>query len=606
MGGFLRSIMMAHGIKLLVLAGILIAQYAVEAQMQFEIPSEMLGQMFGGGGGQRMQQQRQPQQTTWPKSVKSNVAPEFEWLVNTEWKGKTSAYKLLRDGIIESSLKECKREEACKWAANSGKLIFNTPTLGVIEFTAEGSAAFSGDTKAAHSLQEHEDAELKKVTFTAVKPNRSGSRTKLSYAELVMDENEDSMIAGDLYKLLGIDETTETKKIKSVYRRKSVQVHPDKCSPSDKERCQKDFDEIRQAYEILADEDKARYYRVGGIALVRNIENSWREVEGQQAQQMAQLDQQLQQVPQHHPQRAQFEAQVNQQKRQLEHNNDKRRLKGEIEAKQKSSEIEVQVPLTLEQLYHGQSSHSFNHKKMVMRRGCRAEPTADHCKACGRCPPEKRQEPKYANTIFGRQVVGTKDREVESKERCRHETMMVQGIRIKRGAQPGDELGHVDDLGHQTPGRLPGRVKLKLSVSDHDHYLMANDNLYTVLTISLQEALYGFKKTWTHLDGRTTITVARKSAQPGDVLRVVKKGMFNPKSSTPYGDMFIRVHVELPKVAAGAALSVAVGPSNDSEANLSRDSEVELRDGAVIYRRWLEAEESKPVSSDGKHAKDEL
>lgn len=82
--------------------------------------------------------------------------------------------------------------------------------------------------------------------------------------------------------------------------------------------------------------------------------------------------------------------------------------------------------------------------------------------------------------------------------------------------------------------------------------------------------------------------------------------MFNPKASTPYGDLFIRVHVELPKVAAGSALSVAGGPSTDAEANLNRDSEVELRDGAVIYRRWLEAEESKPVSSDGKHAKDEL
>jgi len=596
---------MSHARKLLVLAVVLVAQYAVVAQMQFEIPADMLGQMFGGGGGQQ-RQQRQPQRTTWPKSAKNNIAPEFDWLYNTEWKGKTSAYKLLRDGIIESSLKECKREEACLWAANNGKLIFNTPTLGVIEFTAEGSAAFKGDASAAHDLQEHVDSELKKVTFVAVKPNRSGSRTKLSFGKVISDENEDAMIAGDLYKLLGIDETTETKKIKSVYRRKSVQVHPDKCLPKDKERCQKDFDELRQAYEILADEDKARYYKVGGIALVRNIENSWREVEGQQAQQMAQLDQQLQQVPHHHPQRAQFEAQVNAQKRQLEHQLDKRRLKGEIEGKQKSAEIEVDVPLTLEQLFHGQSSHQFQHKKMVMCRGCRAEPTAEHCKDCGRCPPEKRQEPKYANTMFGRQVVGTKDREVESKERCRHENMLVQGIRIKRGAQPGDELGHVDDLGHQTPGRLPGRVKLKLSVADHEQYLMANDNLYTVLTITLQEAIYGFTKTWTHLDGRSTISISRKSAQPGDVLKVSKKGMFNPKASTPYGDLFIRLHVELPKVAAGAALSVAVGPSNDSEANLSRDSEVELRDGAVIYRRWLEAEESKPVSSDGKHGKDEL
>ena len=235
----------------------------------------MLGQMFGGGGGQQ-RQQRQPQRTTWPKSAKNNIAPEFDWLYNTQWKGKTSEYKLLRDGIIESSLKECKREEACLWAANNGKLIFNTPTLGVIEFTAEGSAAFKGDASASHALQEHVDSELKKVSFLAVKPNRSGSRTKLSFGKVISDENEDAMIAGDLYKLLGIDENTETRKIKSVYRRKSVQVHPDKCAPKDKEKCQKDFDELRQAYEILSDEDKARYYKVGGIALVRNIENSWR------------------------------------------------------------------------------------------------------------------------------------------------------------------------------------------------------------------------------------------------------------------------------------------------------------------------------------------
>jgi DnaJ-class molecular chaperone len=592
---------------LLALASILFAQYAVVAQMQFEIPAEMLGGLFGGGGGMRMQQQQQqPKRTTWPKSVKNNIAPEFDWLYNTQWQGKTSKYSLLRDGIIESSLKECKREDACLWAANNGKLIFNTPTLGVIEFSAEGSKAFQGDAGASHSLQEHVEAELTKVSFVAVKPNRSGKRTTLTFAKVISDENEDSMIAGDLYKLLGIDENTETRKIKSVYRRKSIQVHPDKCSVADKERCQKEFDQLRQAFEILSDEDKARYYKVGGIALVRNIENSWREVEGQQAQQMAQLDQQLQQVPHHHPQRAQFEAQVNAQKRQLERQLDKRRLKGEIEGKMKSAEIEVDVPLTLEQLYHGQSSHQFQHNKMVMCRGCRSEPTADHCKDCGRCPPEKRQEPKYANTIFGRQVVGTKDREVESKERCRHETMLVQGIRVKRGAQPGDELGHVDDLGHQTPGRLPGRVKLKLAVAGHDQYLMANDNLYTVLTISLQEAIYGFKKTWTHLDGRSSITIARKSAQPGDVLKVVKKGMFNPKSATPYGDLFIRINVELPKVASGTSLSVGVGPSGNSEPNLNRDSEVELRDGAVIYRRWLEAEDSKTVSPDGMHAKDEL
>merc|ERR1711937_216954 len=103
---------------------------------------------------------------------------------------------------------------------------------------------------------------------------------------------------------------------------------------------------------------------------------------------------------------------------------------------------------------------------------------------------------------MGRQVVGTKDREVESKERCRHETMLVQGIRVKRGAQPGDSLGHVDDLGHQTPGKLPGRVKLRLAVAENDKFLMSSDNLFSVLRITLAESLFGFTKQFEGLDGK--------------------------------------------------------------------------------------------------------
>merc|ERR1719440_31266 len=92
----------------------------------------MMGGMMGGGGG------RQKPATEWPKSESSEIAPEYEWLVNTEWKGKTAKYMLLRDGIIESPLKECEHEGMCLWAANNGKVAINTPTLKVVKFTVEG------------------------------------------------------------------------------------------------------------------------------------------------------------------------------------------------------------------------------------------------------------------------------------------------------------------------------------------------------------------------------------------------------------------------------------------------------------------------------------
>merc|ERR1711865_738885 len=176
-----ESLMTMHITLVLSTLAVLLHE-TVHAQMQFEIPQEMLGQMFGGG--QQRQQQRQPKETTWPKWAKTDIAPEFQWLINTEWAGKTSKYSLLRDGIIESSLKA----------------------------------------------------------------NKSGKKTKLGFSKVVADENEDAMIAEDLYTLLGVTPDIETKKIKSSYRRLSVKVHPDKCAPSDKEECQKKFDELRQAF----------------------------------------------------------------------------------------------------------------------------------------------------------------------------------------------------------------------------------------------------------------------------------------------------------------------------------------------------------------------
>merc|ERR1719218_574038 len=106
------------------------------AQMQFEIPAEMLQGLMGGmmGGGQG----RQKKMTEWPKKENSEISSEYEWLVNTEWKGKTAKYMLLRDGIVESPLKECDPEGMCLWAANNGKVMINTPTLKVVRFTVDG------------------------------------------------------------------------------------------------------------------------------------------------------------------------------------------------------------------------------------------------------------------------------------------------------------------------------------------------------------------------------------------------------------------------------------------------------------------------------------
>jgi len=309
------------------------------------------------------------------------------------------------------------------------------------------------------------------------------------------------------------------------------------------------------------------------------METGWKEVEGQKAQ----LDAQLNQVPAHHPMRAQVEAQVAQQKQQLENAGSK------IEEKMVSDEINVEVPVTLAELFHGTWRKTWDFPRLVICRGCRANPSAEKCKDCGRCPPEKKQIPQFANTMFGRQVVGHKDKLVESLERCRKEPFSVSGLKVTRGAQPGTHMKTMRAAGHQAPGKLPGTVNFKLKYDDDDTYVYAGEHLYTVLTITLDEALYGFSKEWVHVSGKGKVTLQLPKASPGLVVRIPKKGMFNPGASEPYGDVLVRINIELPATNGQQSIEVAKQESS-TEARLHRDAQIMVKDNGQVWRRYEESE----------------
>jgi len=571
----------------------LFATHMAHAQMQFEIPAEML--QGGYGGMQQQQQQRQEQpRLRWPKGISDEIAPEMDWVGNTEWKGKTAKYGLLRDGTMESTLKECKREGACGWSANNGRLHINTPTLGVTAFEPVGSNAFKGSEEAINDLRAHREPELKKVEWVAVKPGPAGKKSRLNFHKVMSSDEEEGMLADDLYEVLGIKPDESESGTKRLYRRASVKYHPDKCSKKEKAACEERFDKLRQAYEVLGDKTKRGYYDLGGMRLVRNMEGAWKEIEGQKAQ----LDAQLNQVPAHHPMRHQVEAQVRQQKAQLSEG----RVRPQLEQKFTSEEATVEVPVTLEELFHGTWKKSFDFARLVICRGCRADPNTEACKPCGRCPPEKKQIPQYGNTMFGRQVIGHKEKEVESLERCREEPITITGLKVPRGAAPGTHMKTVAKVGHQAPGKFPGSVHFKLAYADDATYRYAGQHLYTVLTISLEEAVHGFQKKW-HKVGGGEVVLKRAYASPGEVVRIPKKGMFNPGADQPYGDIFVRIRVALP--AADAAGSITK-PSADTKARLACEEEIEERDGRV-WRRYVEAEQATlGTAKQAARRKDEL
>ena len=66
----------------------------------------------------------------------------------------------------------------------------------------------------------------------------------------------------DYYEVLGVDKNADEKTIKSAYRKKAIQYHPDK-NPGDKEAEEK-FKEAAEAYDVLSNPEKrAKYDQFG-------------------------------------------------------------------------------------------------------------------------------------------------------------------------------------------------------------------------------------------------------------------------------------------------------------------------------------------------------
>mmetsp|Transcript_5664 Transcript_5664/g.10110 ORF Transcript_5664/g.10110 Transcript_5664/m.10110 type:complete len:572 (+) Transcript_5664:85-1800(+) len=549
-------------------------------QFQFEIPADMLGQMMGGGGGRG----QGPKGAEWPKTENSEITAENEWLVNTEWEGKTSKYLLLRDGLVESPLKECEHEGHCLWAANNGRVLINTPKLKVVRFTVEGL-----DKVDRKKIEQKDEAELKKLELVSEKPSKSsGKKGRLGFKRIAVADDSDSIISADLYKLLDLTEDAEQSSIKSKFRRLSVQHHPDKGGDP------KIFNEMREAYEVLGDAEKRRQYNLGGMQLVKNVELAWKEVEGQKAQ----VDAQLNQVPKNHPQYQMFKAQIEQQKKQFE----KANVEGQIQQKLQSDELEVMVPVSAEELYNGVEQKKFIFPRLMMCRGCREDPERPECKDCGRCPPEKVQVPKYGMTPFGKQVIGMSQKEQESRERCREVGVEVP-LKISKGAKQGATLKVLSNMGHQTPGKFPGKVKLLVQRgSKDDSYRIAESDLHTVLHLSLEQALFGFSISWQHL-GEETITIKRdRLAHPDEVLKLKGKGLV--ESGSKRGDLYVRLAVDLPEVAKGEKALSLSATSGDKEAKLVIEDEVRLEDGTA-WRDW-KARSAAKVYKVSKGKSDEL
>merc|ERR1712032_1409392 len=137
---------------------------------------------------------------------------------------------------------------------------------------------------------------------------------------------------------------------------------------------------------------------------------------------------------------------------------------------------------------------------------------------------------------------------------------------------------------------LPGKVVFKVQRgSANDTYTMGENDLHTVLRISLEQALFGFDAKFTHLDGDTVSIRRHKVSKPGEIVKLPMKGL--TQGSSTRGDLFVRLHVDMPTTVEGRSVTLMAPEKGSAIVNPQLEPEiaVELRDG-VVWRRWGERE----------------
>mmetsp|Transcript_124910 Transcript_124910/g.400114 ORF Transcript_124910/g.400114 Transcript_124910/m.400114 type:complete len:506 (+) Transcript_124910:94-1611(+) len=213
---------------------------------------------------------------------------------------------------------------------------------------------------------------------------------------------------------------------------------------------------------------------------------------------------------------------------------------------EKGPAMNGEVKVSLEQLYKGAEFKTSITRKVICR-GCAESPT-DRCRKCNAgCANEVEVRQVQMGPFLTNQQV-----EVPSKQKCRHEQTELL-VEIEPGMAPGDTLTF-KSMGEHQPKKIPGDVVLKIAELTHKVFRRSGSDLHTDVSVSLKEALLGFQRSLTHLDGRRIELSFDAITRPNNVMQIVGEGMPSRGDPTQQGNLYVKLSIDMPEDGAlGAA-----------------------------------------------------
>jgi len=327
--------------------------------------------------------------------------------------------------------------------------------------------------------------------------------------------------AADLYKVLDIHKSASEKDIRAAYKRLSKKFHPDK---NKEPNAEEKFVDIARAYEVLSDPTKRSVYDRHGEEGLKAHEG------GHNTGNPFDLFQSF------------FGG----------------HSQGQQVRRGPSSLTDIEVSLA--DMYKG-SSIDFIINKRILCDHCRGSGAASDsdihtCTSCNGAGVKIVKQQIFPGMFAQSQVTCNEcgGRGTVIKKACPH----CQGnkvvdytahftLEITPGMPEGHEVvfeGEADESPDWEAGDIVLRV---MSKKDVGGWRRKESNLYWRETIGVDQALLGFEKNITLLDGRNLL-LSRKEAvtQPGFVQVVKGEGMPHFGSKSTKGDLFVEYNVILP------------------------------------------------------------
>ncbi|GAB0094098.1 hypothetical protein DMENIID0001_093220 [Sergentomyia squamirostris] len=348
------------------------------------------------------------------------------------------------------------------------------------------------------------------------------------------------------YEVLGVKETATHAEIKKAYKSLSRQLQKDK-SPTGKDR----YKDAQHAFEVLSNPKKREWYDEFG----------------------QEEEQEEQEEDAANGGEAEDSDQDNDIFNMLGNMSMFSRFASQGSRMSKCDPIMTRVEVTLEDLYNGNTTKTAHVSREVVCGDCDGEGAKSGSKIskCDTCHGsgmkfEHHQMGLFINrvatncsTCHGRGKVFSDE---DKCEKCTGSRTLSEETDLDVNIEPGmHNMQKIEfsGVGNHLPGHIAGDVVVVLDYTEHEEFQRSHDNLVLNKTISLVEALCGYKVLVKHLDGRQLYihNSPGEVIKSGSLLVVKNEGMPKFGRPTEKGDLLMKFSIKYPENSSLSTDSIA-------------------------------------------------